>query len=120
MKNDQPVSLKIFVDPEWLEPMIEFDFIDNVESYDDLMEKLLRAYFNEKAQESRELLAIESNTRIVENELRMYMRDTDARFCVENLFESYVMIFGRQGLSCVLKNNQRVAANHVCSIVRPV
>lgn len=46
----KPVSLKYCVNQEWLQSMIELDFNDNVQSYEDLTEKLLRAYLNEKAQ----------------------------------------------------------------------
>lgn len=47
------------------------------------------------------------------------MNDSNARSFIENLFTSYVSILRRNGLFCVIRENQGIAVKHVLAAIRP-
>lgn len=79
----------------------------------------MRAYLEKKCAESKTTLNQEALDRIVKNELRTVMRDTNALSRMRNLFVTYHLILCRHGLSWLPETNPKVAVNHVLQAVRP-
>ena len=94
----RPVNLKYCVDPEYLESAIDLGLIEDVEN-DDLTDIHLRKYLEGKAEESRETVSLEVLDEIVNRELRMNIRDKNARSRMESLFVTYHALLRRNGLS---------------------
>lgn len=115
----RPASLKYCMDQDWLESMIESEFIPGAADYETVTENCLRKYLEGKAQESRHVATVESIDKIVEKDLRTEMTDTDARSRMETLFATYLSLLRRNGLSWVIKDNPKVAVRHVCAAIRP-
>lgn len=115
-----PVNLKFCVDAEWLESMIELDFIEDVDSYDGLSDGILRAYLEKKAETAKDVITMSVLDEIVRKDLRMNMHDANATSRIESVFVGYHQILRRNGLSWIVKDNQKVAVSHVLSAIRPL
>lgn len=114
-----PVHLKFCVDADWIESLLTLGFIADTSSYEDLTDELLRSYLEKKAEESKEVVTIDTLDKLVEDKLRIDMTDSDARSRIENLFVSYLTLLPRNGLSWIIKENEKVAVYHVLSSIRP-
>lgn len=114
-----PVRLKYCVDSEWLESLIELEFIPDVTSYDELQDSHIGSYLDGKAEESKEVMTISVLDKLVENELRIDMSDKDARSRIETLFMSYNSLLRRNGLAWLSKDNEKISIFHVLSRIRP-
>lgn len=75
----KPVSLKFCVDAEWLESTFALGFINNVTAVEDLTGSEQRGHLMCKARESKKVLSLENLDRIVSQELRTNMRDTNPK-----------------------------------------
>lgn len=114
-----PVQLKFCVDAEWIESLIELGFIDGVSLYDDLSKQVLRDYLEKKSEESKNATTIDALGKLVTNNLRIDMTDTNARSRIENLFESYHVLLRRNRLSWLTKDNEKICVYHILSAIRP-
>lgn len=103
-----PVNMKFCVDMKWLESTIALGFIDGIEEYDRLSDKVLFDFLESLAKEPKETINIESLDEIIGRELRMNISDTNAGSRVKNLFKSYPAILCRNGLTRLLKESQKV------------
>lgn len=115
----RPVNITFCVDPEYLESAIALDLISDVESESELTDTVLRSYLERKAEESKESVNLDALDMIVERDLHMDMTDRNAKSRMESLFVSYHALLRRNGISWLLKTNQKVAVSHVLSAVRP-
>lgn len=115
----RPVNLKFCVDAEWIESLIALDFLDDVTTYEELSDTRLRAYLDDKAVESKEVVTLDVLDDLVAKELRINMADSNAQSRIENLFISYHTLLRRHGLSWLLTDNQKLAVHHVLSAIRP-
>lgn len=116
----KPVQHKFCVDSEWLESVIELDYIKGVKSYDELTDANLCEYLESKAEPSKSVVTTDMLDKIFEDSLRMDMTDNDARSRIEDLFVTYKSLLRRHGVSWVAKENEKVAVYHVLSAIRPV
>ena len=115
-----PVNLKFCVNTQIILSAIELNFIPDVESYDELSDDDLRAYLEQRSVESKEVVNMESLDAIVSRDLRMNMTTRNARARMESLFIAYHGILSRQGVSWVIKENQKLAVSHVLDAIRPI
>lgn len=118
-ENVRPVNIKFCVDPDYLESLIALNLIPDVKDYDSLTDDTLRAFLDEKAEESREATNLDSLDIIVEQQLRMDMKDRNAKSRMENLFVAYHTILRRNGLAWVVNENGKLAVTHVLSAILP-
>lgn len=44
------MHLKLYVDAEWIESLIQFEFIDHAYEYEDLTDEILRDYLDERSE----------------------------------------------------------------------
>lgn len=100
-------SLKYCRDQDWLESMIELEFIPGAADYETLTDESLRAYMDSKSKESREVATVESIEKVVESDLRTGMTDTYARSRIKNLF-----VIRPNMLQKRIKSDMRVAHAH--------
>lgn len=114
-----PVHLKYCVDGEWLESLLDLNLIEDVSTYEDLEDQVLRRYLETKAEEAKDVVTRDTLDKLVEEELRTDMKDKNARSRIETLFVSYRSLLRRHGVSWILKDNEKVAVSHVLSSIRP-
>lgn len=76
-------------------------------TYDNLTEKRLQKYADDKLIESREVVTLDVLDDLVTKILRINMADSNAQSRIENLFVSYYMFFRRKGLFWLLKSNKK-------------
>lgn len=113
------VQLKYCVDAEWKEFIIALGFITDVASYKELRDHVLRTYFEGNFKDRKEAIIIEAFDKLIENNLRMDLSDTDARSRTEMLFVSYRSHLTRPSPSWLTSENAIVALYHVLSAIRP-
>lgn len=94
-------------------------FIPIVSKYEKLTDGVLRAYLDEKAEKSKKAVNLKNLYSIVRKHLKMDVKDRSAMSRMEYLFARYVSILRRNGLTWLLKDNQRISATHVLSTVKP-
>lgn len=116
----RPVDLKFCVDVEYLESCMALGFIDTATDYNSLTNEDVRKVLDDRCRESKEVLTMESLDVIVERELRTDMKNTNATARMQDLFTNYHTILSRNGLKWIIKENQKIAVQHVLSAVRPV
>ena len=106
LESVRPVNIKFCIDMEWLKSAIALEFIDDVDDYDKLDEKTLRKYLDDKAEESKTSVNMESLDKIVQRELKnehaWHERDVSR---TKTLFISNHSILARNGLRWILKDN---------------
>ena len=83
------VKLKFCVDLEITESALALGFISGFTDYDKLTDDALMIYLEEKAQDSRDSVTLETLDGLVRVGFRMYMSDKDAKSRTEALFMSY-------------------------------
>ena len=115
----RPVQLKFCVDSEYLASAIDLGFVDGVDTIEELTDPLLRAYLEKKAETSKETVTLSALDKMVEKHLSMNMSDPSATSRMQGLFISYTTLLRKSGLSWVLKENQKVAVQHVLSAINP-
>lgn len=79
------VNLKFCVDPEITEPALALRFTPNFTEYDWLTGKALKGYLEEKSQESKDSVTLETLDGIVRTDLSMDMSDKNANSRMEAL-----------------------------------
>lgn len=114
-----PVELKYCVSAEHFTSCIMLGFMEGVTSFATLTNTQLRKYLDKQAEESKEAVTLEGLDDIISKELVMNMANKNARSRMEGLFISYHTILARQGLSWIIKDNQKLAVAHVLSAIRP-
>lgn len=103
----RPVNLKFCVDAEYLQSTIDLGFIDDVDSYDNLNDDVLRAYLYKKGEECKESVNLSTFDSIISKELKMDMSDKNATSRVQNLFVLYHTLLRRNGVSWLITSNRR-------------
>lgn len=114
------MELKYCVDAQHFTSCIALGLMANVTSFSALTNEQLRDYMADKAEESKEAVTMEGLDTIVSKELIMDMSNRNAKYRMEGLFIRYHSILAEQGLTWIVKENQKLAVSHVLSAIRPV
>lgn len=104
---------------KWLKSLTDIGFIPYVTSYDDLSNDEPRTYLTKKAEESMDVVTIDTLDKLVEDQFCINVTDKNAHFCIESLFVSYQLLLRRNGLSWLTKDNERISVYHVLSATHP-
>lgn len=108
-----PVQLKICVDPDLIQSIIDLDFLPDVSPYDDRTDEPLRTYSDSKTEDSKQVVTLDAPDDLVSAELRTDMSDAFARSRMENVLPSYLSLLRLKGLYWIVKDNQKVSVSHV-------
>lgn len=82
----RPVDLKFCMDVDFLESSIDLGFITNDTSYEDLTDEQVRAFVETRSADSKEVVTLEKLDKIVKNELRTNMKNSNAKARMQDLF----------------------------------
>lgn len=115
-----PVEIKFCVDVDFLGSSIDLGFIDGADSYDTITSDLVRSFLESRAKESKEIITLKKLDKIVAEELRMNMWNTDATARMQDLFSQYHTILRRNGLKWIINENQKIAVGQVLSAIQPL
>lgn len=119
MSEARPVELRFCMDVEYLEPVIDLGFIDGVAPYEDLDSTALRKYVDKTAEKYKQEVTLEALDTIIRKQLHMDMKDRNAKSRMHSIFKNFVTTMLRNGLKWILESNQKVAAAHVLSEIKP-
>lgn len=110
----RPVSLKLCVDVEYVKSSLLLGLIpDAPTDYDDFTDEVLRAFPEKKAQESKETISLNKLDKIVQEELRMNMKESFALSSMQSLFVSYKTLSKRYRAAWILSTNEKVTVYRV-------
>ena len=84
-----------------------------------MSDKVLRAFLEKNAAESKESISLESLDNLVKKDLHMDMSNREARSRMQSLFVSYHALLRRHGADWVVNDVPKVAVRHVLSAVKP-
>lgn len=114
-----PVDLKFCVDVEFLESSIALGFISNATDYDTLKDQDVREFLEERCKESKETVTLDQLDKLVQNKLRTDMKNNNATARMQDLFANYHTLLVRNGLKWLIKDNPKIAVDHVLSAIKP-
>ncbi len=116
----QPVSLKFCVNVDLVESLLTLGLIENAPcNYDELTDEVLRTHLDSIAEESEITIYREKLDLIVEQDIRMSMKNSSVRSRMQALFLSYSTLLRLHGVAWVLETNTKVDVSHVISANRP-
>lgn len=118
-ENVRPVNLKFCVDVDYLQSTIALGFLEGADCYKTLTDSQVQAFVAKRAEESKEAVTLDKLYKIVKDELRTNMRNSDATARMQDLFANYHTILRRHGLGWIIKENQNFAVTHDLSTVAP-
>lgn len=113
------VQFKYCGEPERFESLIDLGILLDVTSYDALHDKFHCNYFEGKAQENCHVVIIIRLEKLADNKLKIEMRDSSARSCMESLFVSFWFSLHQHGQSLVTSDNKMIAVTHVLPAIWP-
>lgn len=116
----RPVVLTFFVSVEFLESSIALGFLPKVDHYYTLSDKDVLIFFNDRAKECKGIVTLEKLDEIISRYLRINIRNSNATACMQNLLASYHTIIARNGLKWIIKENQKVAVQHLLLAMQPL
>ena len=119
VETTRPVQLKLCVDVDVLESMVESDLFTGVTTSESLTDEILRKQLEKMSVVKKADLTLAQFTEMVEKILKMDMSDPSAESRMTNLFISYRTIVRKVGCKWVFKDRQKVAVDHVLSAIRP-
>lgn len=77
---------------------MDLEFLDGISTYEKLTDKVLRSYFENKSEESTDVVTLHVLDSLVDKELRIDTADSNANSRIENLFFLYFSLLRRNGL----------------------
>lgn len=90
---------------------------DNSADYEDLTDKVLRAFLKMHAQQNKETVSVDKLDEIVHERFRMNMKDSFTRSFMQSPFVLCTTVVKHHGLVWILRIEKRVAVFHVLSAV---
>lgn len=112
--------MKFCVDVDILESKIALSFIDDVSTYDELTDAEVQTMLEDHVKDIKDFVMLDMLDKIVQVELRTNMKNSNAKACMQYLFTIYHIIIYRNGLTWIMKDNQKVAGTHVVlSAIQP-
>lgn len=94
-----PVNHKFCVDTVWLEPLTILGFIPDLSCNDDLADRQLQTFLDQKTQECKEAVTFDTLDDIVACDLYTDMTNANATSRIEILFVQYITVQRRNELS---------------------
>lgn len=79
-----PVNLKFYVDAEWTDSLIALGFVDSISTVEQLTNEALQDYVDGEAEESKEVITLNSLDEIVKKELHTDIPDSNANSRMRN------------------------------------
>lgn len=116
----KPVVLKYCVDVDVLKSTLALGLNDSANDYDTINENALRQYLEKEAEDFRETLTLSGLDSIVRKDLKMDMKNKDARSRMKSLLIEYHTLLRRNGLYWLLEDKEKVAVQHVLSEIQSV
>lgn len=104
----KPVQIKFCVNSEWLESLIDLNFIKKVTSYDNQTNDQLRKYLESEAEFLKDVVTMDMLDKIVEQSISITMNDKHAKSRIETSLPSWVT-----------QDNVKIAVYHVLSAIHP-
>lgn len=116
----RPVNLKFCVDGAFRESYITLGFIDVATDYNSLTNEQLRKFLDDRCQDSKGSMMLDSLEAIVDRDLRADMQIKNAATRMKDLLTKYHTTLSRHGLKWIVKENQKITVQHILSAVRRV
>lgn len=97
-ERGRPVDNKFCNDVDFLDSSIDLDFIKHELSYDTTRDQEERAFPEERPKNSRESMTVDKLDKLVANELRTNMKNSNTIARMQDLISQYQTILRRNGM----------------------
>ena len=116
-----PIRLRSAIDVDLLQSLIELEeFGEEIDSINMLSDDVLRQWLEEHQGEALYTMTVEQLETIVKSSVRMNIKEPDPKLRALRLFSDYKTMLRTKKWEHLIKDNPKVAVNHIVELLKPV